>query len=185
MKLLKEIKGVFIAPFKKYYLGKLSHGAPYFWPRNFSNTIIKMRKLVETSQDDLDKLQNDWLRKSKRFKNLPMVRRSKDWIFKLFNNYYWLQIGWPICVYWHGLGWKDKYNSPRYECSPSFYIFFFNWQFCIFWNAPNGDNDKYYEMILWWLKYSNKDISKAKETWGWTDFNTKQSTWNDDYLIIK
>lgn len=74
-------------------------------------------------------------------------------------------------------------NSPRYEWQPSFQIYFFKWQFCIFWNAPDGDNDLYYEMILWYLKYSNKDVNKAKETWGWINYNTKESTWNDKYLV--
>ncbi|MCK9416613.1 hypothetical protein M0Q97_08160 [Candidatus Dojkabacteria bacterium] len=74
-------------------------------------------------------------------------------------------------------------NSPRYEWQPSFQIYFFKWQFCIFWDSPDGDNDNYYEMILWYLEYSKKDIKKAEETWDWVDSDTKKSTWNNDYLI--
>ena len=43
--LLKEIKGVFIPPKKSYYLGKLKHGTPYFYPMGFVSTIIYIRKL--------------------------------------------------------------------------------------------------------------------------------------------
>jgi hypothetical protein len=83
------------------------------------------------------------------------------------------------------LGWKDKYESPRYEWSPALYILFFNLQFIIWWNSPDNDNDSYYEMVLWYLKYSDKDIEKAEKTWGWVDYYTKKSTWNKDYLILK
>ena len=88
-----------------------------------------------------------------------------------------------------GLGWKDKYGTPRYEWSPQFHIFFFRWQFCIWWNAPKlkgekfPDNDLYYEMVLWYLYYSNKDIDKARSSWEWIDSKTKESSWNDKYLI--
>ena len=114
-----------------------------------------------------------------------MVRRAKDWIFKLFGNHYWLQIGWPISICRNELGWKDKFNSPRFEWTPAFYIFFFKWQFVIHWTAPDGDNDRYYEMILQYLKYHNKDIIATEKDWGWVDSTTKKSTWNKDYLVKK
>ena len=64
-----------------------------------------------------------------------------------------------------------------------YYIFFFNWQFCIWWTAPDGNNDKYYEMILHWKYTCKKDIIKAERDWGWVDMKTKLSTWNKDYLL--
>ncbi len=181
-KIFKEIKGVFVKPKKSYYFGRLIHGTPYFYPRNFSNSILKVRKLKLTPQEKIDKLPNDFLKKAKKFSNLPMVRRSKDWIIKLFNNHYWVQIGWPFKIHRNDLGWKDKYESPRFEWTPSFQIYLFKWQFCIFWNSQDGNDDKYYEMILWYLYYSDKDIDKAKATWGWVDCETKESTWNDSYI---
>lgn len=183
--LIKGIRGTFKLPVKKYYLGKLVHGTPYFYPMNFNPTIVSFRKLIEKSQEEIEvyKKQYPYSRENIKFKNLPIVRRSKDWIFKLFRNYYWLQISWPIMIYWNELGWKDKFESPRAEWPPAFYIFFFKWQFVIHWVSPDGDNDKYYEMILWYLNYSDKDIKKAEKTWGWIDSNTKLSTWNHDYLV--
>lgn len=183
----KEIKGVFVPPKKRYYIGKIVHGTPYFYPMNFNGNILSVRKLKLKTQEELEAYYNQYphLRKrgEHRFKNLPMVRRSKDWIFKLFENHYWVQIGWPIIIYSNELGWKDKFNSPRFEWPPAFYIFFFKWQFCIWWTAPDGDNDKYYEMILQYLHYQDKDIKKAEKNWGWVNMDTKESTWNKDYLL--
>lgn len=183
--LIKDITGIFKLPIKKYYLGKIIHGTPYFWPRNFNKNIISFRKLELSTQEELDKLPNDYLRKCKKFKNTPMVRRAKDFIFKLFGNYYFLEVGYPICYKTVELGWKDKWDSPRTEWAPAFHIFFFRWQFCIWWVNPCGDLDSYYEQIIWFLKYSDKDMIKAKDTWPWTNAlgETKESTWNDKYLI--
>jgi len=113
-----------------------------------------------------------------------MVRRAKDWTLNLFGNQYWIQIGWPIKITWHGLGWKDKYDTPRFEFAPGFYIYFFHWQFCMWKVSPDGDNDRYYEQKLWLEKYSNNDYNKAKETWPWVDGRTKESTWNDKFFEI-
>ena len=43
------------------------------------------------------------------------------------------------------------------------------------------ENEQYYEQILWYLYYSDKDIIKAEKTWGWE--TAGKSTWNNDYLI--
>lgn len=180
---LKQIKGVFVKPKKRFYLGRLNFGTPYFYPIGFDEKVVRIRRLILTPEDELKQMPNDFVRKSKKFKNLPMVRRNKYWIVKLLKQYYYISIGTPIRIYWHGLGWKSKWDSPRYEWAPAFYIFFFKWQFCIWWNAPDNNNDLYYEMILWWLNYSDKDIDKAKKTWGWVDMKTNKSTWNDKYSI--
>lgn len=187
MKLLREIKGVFVPPKRKYYIGKIAHGTPYFNPWNFVSTAISARRLKLKTPEQIAKYKEQYpyvvkLSNNYMFSNMPMVHRAKEWTFKVFDSWYWLQIGLPIYIYWHGLGWKDKYSSPRFEWAPAFYIFFFKWQFCIHWLAPDGDNDKYYEMILWWKNYSKCDIVKAKNSWCWTDIKTKKSTWNDKYL---
>lgn len=159
MKLLqvfKEIKGVFKPPKRSYYLGRISCGTPYFYPWNFNKTILTIRK-----------------------GDKPQFLRCKH--FKLFG--YSISYGWPIYITWYGLGWKDKYDTPRFEWQPSFQIYFFLWQFCIHWNSPVGDNDEYYEHILWYLYYADKDINKARDTWGWKYADTLISTWNNNYLI--
>ena len=186
--LKKEIWGVFKPPVKRYYLGKLAFGTPYFYPWNFEKYILHVRILKRKSDEEYKNycerfphLKNQHAQAI--YSNLPMVRRTKDWIFRLFGKDILLQIGWPIMMKWNSLGWKDKYGSPRFEWSPAFYIFFFKWQFCIWWASPDGNNDKYYEQILWWMNYCDKDLHKAEKSWGWIDMKTKESTWNKDYLL--
>jgi hypothetical protein len=150
--IIKDIKGVFKLPIREYYLGKIAHGSPYFDPWNFNKTILTIRK------------------------ERPKFLRCKH--FKLFG--YDISYGWPIKIVSYDLGWKDKFESPRFEWSPSFQIWFFKWQFCIWWVSPVKDNnDAYWEQVLWYLNYSDKDINKARNTWGWRDGTTKKSTWND------
>lgn len=155
----------FKKPKKKYYFGKIIHGCPYFMPINFDRNIVTIRKIKGPA-------------------DAPMVRRSKDWIIELFNRYYWIQIGWPIYFKNLSLGWKDKYDTPRYEWCPAYYLYFFRWQFCIFWTSPTGERtDLYYEQMLWCEHYCDGDIDKAKDTWPWINSETKISTWDNNFLI--
>lgn len=185
--LLKEIKGVFKPPKNEYYLGKLKFGTPYFYPINFERYILSFRVLKERSKEELKKYEEKfpYLKNSdqSKFSNLPMVRRNKNFIFKLFKKHIYVSMGFPVYVERTDLGWKYKYESVRFEWLPSFQIFFFNWQFCSWLIALDNNSDLYYEMILHYLKNSNKDIKKAKDTWGWVDFKSKESTWNNEYLI--
>lgn len=190
--IIKNIKGVFKLPVKTYYLGKIRYYTPYFEPSNFNSKILFIRKLKLKSPENLEEYLKKYPHfkkdmKSVMFENLPLVRRNKNWTFKIFNTWWHIQIGWPIAISKSGLGWKDKFDSPRHEWNPFWQFWFFKWQFVINWNAPNDNNfdynDKYWEMILWYLKYSDKDIKKAEETWPWVNYNTKKSTWNKDYLI--
>lgn len=187
IEMIRKIKGVFKLPKKRYYFGKLTYGTPYFYPIKFNKNLISIRKLKLKTKEELElyyeryphlKKNNDSI-----YSNIPMCRRTKDWIIKIFNVPFFIQIGWPIRIVNCGLGWKDKFDSPRFEWTPSFQIYFFHWQFCIFWNAPDNKNSDYYEMILWYLYYSDEDVNKAEETWTWIDYITKKSTWNKDYLI--
>lgn len=188
MEILDQIKDVFKPPKKRLYLG-IASGYPYFLPINFLSTIISIRKLVPKTESQIKEYleRYPYFKDSKdaKYANYPMVNRNKYWIKNVFGSDYLIKIGWPIYVDTIQLGWKDKYDSPRFEWSPSFHIYFFWWQFSIFWNAPDGDNDQYYEQILWYLKYSNKDIVKAKESWPWVDSETKKSTWKDKYLCYE
>ena len=112
-------------------------------------------------------------------------RFTKDYAPFMFCSHY----GKLISITIRDLGWKDKYNTPRHEENPFISIalfnkFFFNWE----WRLPKEveehwiDNDDYWEQMLWYLYYCDKDIIKAKKTWPWTGENNK-STWNDNFLI--
>ena len=186
-KLVNDIKK---SPFKniktKYYFGKLKHGTPYFYPRNFNPNIISIRKLKLRTKKEYDeyliKYPYNKDNKGINFKNYPLVRRNRNKIIKVFSRYYYIEIGWPINIYANSLGWKDKYGSPRFEWNPALYFHLFNLQFCIFFIPPGNDIDLYWEMYLWYDKYCNRILEKAKETWGWVNYKTKISTWDDNYL---
>lgn len=155
LKEIKQIKGVFKPPKKQFYLGKNRYGTPYFDPWGFDRNIISI------------------------YKRMPMVQRRKH--IKLFNRY--IFYGWPIKAGTVCLGWKVKWDTPRFEWSPMFYFNFFKWQFVIIWKAPGENGDLYWEMVLWYLNYSDKDIKKAEETWSWVNYETEKSTWDKNYLI--
>lgn len=149
----------FKKPVRDHYIGKQVHGCPYFYPRNYVPTIIKV------------------------YKKVPMVRRTCN--FNLGG--YHIQIGWPVMRHNVELGWKWKYDTVRYEWAPQFGLYFFGFEFHWWDNAPRlsgekySDNDKYYEMWLWTYKGCDGDIEKAKETWGWKDMEGN-STWDDKYI---
>jgi hypothetical protein len=160
LKILKEIKASpFKMPVRNYYFGRIAFGTPYFNPWYFNENIITIRK------------------------ERPKFLRCK-W-FKLFGRE--ISYGWPVAVHTNGLGWKDKFSSPRFEWAPAFMIFFFKWQFCIWWNAPVAKDkieDNYWEMFLWWKNYADKKLLIAEATWPWTGAKSKKSTWNRSYLKI-
>lgn len=135
MKILKYIKNSpFKYPKKRYYIGKIQFGTPFFYPRKFCPSVYDNGKF-----------------------------------------------GYPIWLSKTDLGWKDKYNDPRFEWLPSLTIYFFKWQLCVWYVSPTDNNsDSYYEMFLWWKYYCNEDIKYAKENWNWRIDGI--STWNDDYL---
>ncbi len=181
MKILKEIKkSPFKQPNKDIYLGKIRYGVPYFYPSGFNPNIITIKKLELTPKEDLDNMRNDFIRRAKRFKNQPKSKGGFEKTFKLFGNYYWINIGSPIKIKSTELGWKDKFNSPRFEFEPTFNIFFFFWQYRISYGVDNAD--KYWEMYLWWKYYSDEDIVKAEKNWQWFDSETKKSTWDKNML---
>lgn len=93
----------------------------------------------------------------------------------------------PIHVSSWNIGWKDKYNTPRYEHLGHFIIFFGrdyhkHWQFSMTVTAPNffcnndctvEDHDEnYWESMLWYLHYADtyntlnnkRDIVKARDS---------------------
>lgn len=167
-KLLSEIEGVFKKPKKVYYFGKEKYGTPYFWPWNYIPTIIKIRVNKEK----------------------PYIRvTNKPLSINLFGNRIDVYYGTPISIKTVHWGWKDKYQTPRHEWTPSFNIYFFGLQYHWHLVSPTIESDDefgsdlYWEMILWWLFYCDKDLDKAEEDWGWVLGDSKESTWNGEYLI--
>lgn len=185
MSIIKEIKkSPFKNPTKRYYLGKIKFGTPYFTPRGFSPTIIKLRKLKRRNRLEYDKARPRLIhdRDSAKYENIPEIRRCKDWIFKFLDFWFWLELGSPIKISKSDLNWKEKFGTPRFQSAPSYMIFFFWWQFCIYYESPNKTNHHYWEMFLWWKHWSDKDLDKAKSTWPWV--HKGKSTW-DDNLVSK
>jgi hypothetical protein len=194
MNILQTFKEIKKSPFKlptwTQYIGKSQYGTPYFWPINFCSTIISIRRLKLRSEEDYQKrieqrkpyIVSEGYKKEIRYLNLPMARRTKNWIINVFGQEFYIELGSPIAIDSTQLGWKHKYDTPRFEWAPSFKIFFFKWQYCIWLNSPGDARDEYWEMLLWYLYYADKDIKKAEQTWPWVNSKIKESTWNKSLL---
>jgi len=118
-KIKKEIKGVFKPPKATYYLGKIVYGTPYMNPLYFNSSIISFRKLIKRTPEEIENFckNSEWLRNklNTKYKNLPIIRRTKYWIIKLFDNIYYIELGFPIMYHINELGYKWKYDTIRYE----------------------------------------------------------------------
>ena len=105
-----------------------------------------------------------------------------------------------IQILFRDVMWKDKYNTPRYEVPPYIWIHIYKLNLVWHWDLDNALKlnptnyiDDYWEQALWYLYYAsyNKekrgydklDINKAKETWPWTNVETKETTWTDKFLL--
>lgn len=112
----------------------------------------------------------------------------------------WRKYLWPVTVMCHDIVWKDKYDSPRYEFPGTLNIIFGTnvekaWQFCMLVKAPKVEyniyprekeylrkhqgedrvyhpEDDYWESMLNFLYYANKDFDKAVELWGESQWTT-------------
>ena len=76
--------------------------------------------------------------------------------------------------YRYKLIWKDKFGTPRCDCEPGYE---FSWLW--FTLLRRIGDDQYWEQWLWINHYNDGNEQKAKETWGWTDCVTGQSTWKE------
>lgn len=92
------------------------------------------------------------------------------------------------------VGWKDKYDTPRYEHPPYIWIHLFKWNIILYWSLPSHkiqETNQYWEQALWYLYYYNNisygcnepNVEKAKESWPWEDYKTGKSTWSNEFLI--
>lgn len=77
------------------------------------------------------------------------------------------------------IGWKDKFDTPRFEIDPYIWIHFWKWDLMWYWEA----DDQYWEQLLWYVYYTQglPYIFKARNTWPWEDMEGN-STWEDKYL---
>ena len=114
---------------------------------------------------------------------------------------YWSPVLWCskpsyIQIMTHDVSWKDKYDTPRYEVPPYIWIHLFGFNLVWYWDLPEHQRgrltDDYWEQALWYLYYYNSvsygrldvpNIEQAKESWPWSDYKTKQSTWSDEFLM--
>jgi len=104
----------------------------------------------------------------------------------------WCSKPYPIHIMSQDIMWKDKYDSPRYECCPFIWIHLFGLNIIWYWTLDNIlDEMDYWEQALWYLYYyrnisygrlDQPDIVKAKESWPWEDMNGV-SNWNDNFLV--
>ena len=123
---------------------------------------------------------------------IPLKRYFKfskeDWFPVL-----WVSNPSKIQIIFHDVMWKDKYDTPRYECCPYIWIHLFGYNFIWYWTLPEHLKyiEEYWEQALWYLYYYNTysqglldkpNIEKAKENWPWQDGNGN-SSWNDNYLV--
>ena len=85
------------------------------------------------------------------------------------------------------VGWKDKYDTPRFEEAPYIWIHIYKLNFVWIWRL----DEQAWEQILWYLYYNKTysqglqnipDIDSAKESWPWIEYESEESTWNDNYL---
>lgn len=181
--IIKEIRGVFQLPIRKFYIGKIKYYTPYFLPMNFNANIIK---IIRLKKSELTKSNNIWINNNRdKWKNYPILKRSKNWTVNLLGKHYYIEIGWPINWTVLELGWKDKFNSPRFEWSPAKILFLFKWQIAVVWESPYEEIDEYWEQILWYIIYSNRNIEIAEKTWDCYDINTGESTWQKFKKIKK
>jgi len=177
---VERVLGAFVRPKIKVYFGKVNYGAPYFYPKNLVNTIISIRRLKFREFDEqLRRMQTTpWQNERNRFKNLPMVRRGKNFIINILENYFYVEIGFPLVFYKVRLGWKDKFGTPRFEYPPTIGFILFNLQLHIW---LYGDHN-YWEQILWTEFYNYGIVEKAREAWPWVEFDSEESTWNNNFL---
>ena len=134
----------------------------------------------------------------KTIKKLKGVFKPLNCYFKFTKNKYtpypvlWVSKPAYIHIMSSDVGWKDKYDSPRFEYPPYIWIHIYKWNFVFYWDLHDQKYiDEYWEQALWYLYYTNTisqglinkpNIEKAKESWPWVDRHGN-STWNNKFLI--
>lgn len=90
-----------------------------------------------------------------------------------------------LAIYSHGILWKSKYDTPRFEHCPCIEIILFSKFKIIFFYTYKRSNllDDFFEQYLWIKYYCDNDIQKAVDTWQW--YSDNKSTWMPELLKKK
>ena len=143
---LKALNSPF-KPFKlKWYIGKISIGTPYFFPRKWVD--LNEKEVEAKAKERYDKLNEELKTKVTLDHYKQQYKNTQKAIPKL--------IGFDFVE----LGWKTKWSSTdyRFEYSPLISFVFFKWQIAVIFSAPEPHH-------YWasWLYYEhNTDKSKSK-----------------------
>ena len=119
-----------------------------------------------------------------------------NYSFTKWNPYPILWVSKPafIQIIAHDVGWKDKYNTPRFEALPYVWIHIYKFNLVWYWSLSLHQErliEDYWKQALWYLYYYNNtsygcdcpNIEKAKESWPWQDYKTGKSSWIEEILI--
>ena len=148
LEFLKVLNSPFKIPRLKFYLGKLNYGTPYFYPRRWVS--IPKDEAKESATEKLNNLVDAGKKpKPSLWKQLYIdALKSKKAVPK--------KIGFDLV----GLGYKYKWDEPRFEWGPMLSFVFFKWQFCIFVSVP--ETSHYWESWIYYYKETDKNLSKKE-----------------------
>ena len=145
---LKALNSPF-KPFKlKWYIGKISIGTPYFFPRKWVD--LNEKEVEAKAKEKYDKLNEELKTKVTLDHYKQQYKNTQKAIPKL--------IGFDFVE----LGWKTKWSSTdyRFEHSPLISFVFFKWQIAVIFSAPEPSH--YWESWLYYEYNTNKSFSKRK-----------------------
>lgn len=71
----------------------------------------------------------------------------------------------------NGLGYKLKYDSPRFEYIPNILFKFFNWEIRIFWTWGDSLKDTFYWETILDILINKKSLRSAIDDNSWLDNN--------------
>ncbi len=177
---LKALNSPF-KPFKlKWYIGKISIGTPYFFPRKWVD--LNEKEIEAKAKERYDKLNEELKTKVTLDHYKQQYKNTQKAIPKL--------IGFDFVE----LGWKTKWSSTdyRFEHSPLISFVFFKWQIAVIFSAPEPDH--YWTSWLYYEYNTNKSFSKRKRIeqcqkefpQNWTQYkNGNKETINYYKFILK
>lgn len=177
---LKALNSPF-KPFKlKWYIGKISIGTPYFFPRKWVD--LNEKEVEAKAKEKYDKLNEELKTKVTLDHYKQQYKNTQKAIPKL--------IGFDFVE----LGWKTKWSSTdyRFEYAPLISFVFFKWQIALMFIAPEPDH--YWTSWLYYEYNTNKSKSKRKRIeqcqkefpQNWTQYkNGNKETINYYKFILK
>jgi hypothetical protein len=183
---LKVLNSPFRIPKLKFYLGKIALGTPYFFPRRW--VPCTKQDATKSATERFDRLVK--VRKRKNDKKLPT---QKMWM-EFYNSSLKSRKPVPKKFGWDfvSLGYKYKWDEPRFEWSPMFSFVFWKYQFAITVSVPHTSH--YWESWIYYHNETDKNLSKKERleltkkgfpnTWT-SHHNGEKTTTNYYDLIIK